>query len=95
MKLSDLLNLNKLKFSRKRRAFEKLLVKLDKTHERLEQAIGNAPSNAERKRLEVKLRTNRKHREKTRLLIEELDRGGPANGLHSVSTGSLFSNNPY
>ena len=95
MKLNDFLNLDELKFSGKRKAFAKLLVKLDKTHERLEQAFSADNSDAERKRLEIKLKTNRKHREKIRMMIAELDRHGHAKHRQSVSTGGLFSNNPY
>lgn len=90
MKLSDLFVLDSLKFSKKRKAFEKLLVKLDRTHERLEQDIRVSRSDTERRRLEIKLKTNRRHREKTRNLIASLDLSGQPNGRQSVSICRLF-----
>lgn len=77
MMLGKLFGSDRRDRSRKRAALEKVLAKLESTREKLENEItannGSAPN---RKRLEIRLRTNRKQREKTVLLLEALDLEG-------------------
>jgi len=73
MKLRDFLSSDGLDRSRKRAALERLLSKLENTREKLEKDIAANSSGAKRRHLEIKLRTNRKQREKTVLLMEQLE----------------------
>ncbi len=73
MKLTDAFSWNGYKLSRKRKALLKVLAKLDKTRERLEQERCVNGSKVELDHLELSLRTNDRHREKAKRLIATLD----------------------
>ncbi len=69
----DLFNADGLKRSKKRKAFKKIAIKLDKTRDKLERKLRAEESGAKIKNLEARLKTNKKQRRKARMLIAELD----------------------
>ena len=73
MKLRDISRSDSLDRSRKRAALERLLAKLERTREKLEREISANGSGAGLSHLEIRLKTNRRQREKTATLIEELN----------------------
>lgn len=73
MKIMDLFNSDKLKRSQKRKAFKTITAKLDKTKDKLEKELKAEDSKAKIKRLEAKLKTNKKQRKKAKMLLADLD----------------------
>lgn len=73
MKMFDLFNSDNLKRSKKRKAFEKITDKLDKTRHKLEKKMKAEDSKSKIKSLEAKLKTNKKQRTKARMLLAKLD----------------------
>ena len=73
MKLQGLFNLVGLQRNRKNSSLQKTLVKVNKSIERLEKAIEVEECEPKLKRLETRLKTNKRHREKAKMLIAELD----------------------
>ena len=87
MKFTDIFRSDGFDRSRRREALQKVLAKLETTQDRLEKEIEANGSGTKRRHLDVRLRTNRKQREKTKMLIAELDQGRPAARPRSGLTG--------
>ena len=88
MKLTDFFRSGRLDRSRKRKALQKVLAKLQTTQSWLEKEIASNRSGTKRRHLEIRLKTNRKQSEKTRKLIAELDRGDTAKRPRPGLTGT-------
>ena len=78
MKLRDLFNSDDLKRSKKRKALQKILIKLEKTRDKLERELKSEELPPKIKKLEIRLKTNKKHRKKVKFLLSELDKNAPA-----------------
>ena len=87
MKFTDIFKPDGFDRSRKREALRKVLAKLETTQGWLEKEIEANGSGTKRRHLDVRLRTNRKQREKTKMLIAELDQDRPAARPRSGLTG--------
>ena len=74
MRLIGLFNAAERKCAQEREALRKVLAKLDRTHDKLEKGLKAERSKANQKRLEIRLRTNRRHREKAEALLADLVR---------------------
>ncbi len=83
MRLVGLFNAAERKCSQESEALRKILAKLDRTHDRLENGLKAEQSKANQKRLEIQLRTNKRQREKAEGLLAELVR--KANGANRYS----------
>ena len=79
MRFIGLFNAAERKCAREGEALRKVLAKLDRTHDKLERGLGAERSEATQTRLETRLRTNRRQREKAQALLAELVR--KSNGI--------------
>ena len=86
MRLIDLLSLKIESKSQKRRALRKVLAKLDRAHDALTSKLQSDAFGISRKHLEIKLKANRRHRDKAHRLIADLDRRTAGNGARSSVT---------
>lgn len=86
MRLIGLFNAVERKCSKEGEALRKVLAKLDQTHDKLEKGLKSEQSKANQKRLEIRLRTNRRQREKAEALLVELVRKGNDANSHSNLT---------
>lgn len=73
----DFIRSDSLDRSRKLEALQSVMAKLEKTRDKLEQEIAAKGTGGNRRRLEIKLMTNRRQRDKAAKLIAEFDQGGP------------------
>lgn len=72
MKLKDIFSSDRLKDGKKRKALKKVLHKLEKKQDKLEKEFRSESAKKERKKLLLKLKTNKRHRRKAKELIAEL-----------------------
>ena len=72
MKFRKIFESKEIKRSKKLEAFEKLLKKLEKKRVKLEKEIYSTDSKKKIKKLQTKLQTNKRHRQKAKKLIDEL-----------------------
>lgn len=73
MKLKDIFEMSDAKRSRKLAALKKVLKKLEKKRSKIETEIKNSDSAKKVKKLKIALKANKRHREKARKLIDELE----------------------
>ena len=73
MKLKDLFKSDDMKASKKRKAFEKVLHKLEKKYDKLKDEFRAESKKKKRKRLLLKMKTNKRHRHKANNLLAELE----------------------
>lgn len=73
MRLLGALNSHGSKHSRKRQAIEHIVGKLEKTRVRLEADLKVETSQAKAKKLQTRLKTNKKQHKKAQALLAELD----------------------
>lgn len=83
MRLVGLFNAAERKCSQEGEALRKILAKLDRTHDRLENSLKAEQSKANQKHLEIRLRTNKRQREKAEGLLAELVRKANGANRHS------------
>lgn len=72
MKMMKIFNREDWKRSRKIKALEKVLDKLEKKKKKIEEELDSEDSDKKKKKLETKLKTNKHHRHKAKKLIDEL-----------------------
>ena len=72
----DFIRSDSLDRSRKLEALQSVMAKLTRTRDKLEKKIAATGSAGDRRRLEIKLMTNRRQRDKAAALIADFDQGG-------------------
>lgn len=72
MKLKDIFSSDRLKDGKKRKALKKVLHKLEEKRDKLEKEFRSESAKKKRKKLLLKLKTNKRHRRKAKELIAKL-----------------------
>ena len=72
MKIMKIFDREDWKSSRKIKALKKILEKLEKENSKIEKDLKSEDSRKKSKKLEIKLKTNKRHRQKAMKLIDEL-----------------------
>ena len=72
MKLTEIFSSGRLKDGKKRKALKKVLHKLEKKRDKLEKEFRAESAKKKRKKLLLKLKTNKRHRRKAKELIADL-----------------------
>lgn len=72
MKLREIFSSGRLKDGKKRKALKKVLHKLEKKRDKLEKEFRAESAKKKRKKLLLKLKTNKRHRRKAKELIADL-----------------------
>ena len=73
MKITEIVQSNSLKRSKKREALKKILNNLEKKEKEILKDIESEDSKKKTKKLEAKLKTNKRHRHKANKFIAELE----------------------